>query len=109
MTIIYLNNKVRYVFPRVGTVPIRHIKSQPLVLDVCSHSGMRFHNSTKLGFPVAVQDRPIDMTFARISLPATGLGSVEIYVHAGTSGVIRVKHGTDRLLALEAARDPVMD
>lgn len=60
---------------------------------------MLFGDAAKFTFPIAVENHPIDMAFARVGFPAVGFGRVEIDIPRGAGGIVGVQHGDNRLLA----------
>ena len=56
---------------------------------------MSFGHTAKLRLPITIEDHPVDMTAARVGLPAAFFRGVEINVYGRATGIIRVKHGFD--------------
>ena len=100
VAIIHQDDEVGHVCARFRAVAVGHFQAEVVVLDVGTNPGMGFGHAAEFGLPVAVEDHPVDVTTARIRLPAVGFGSIEVHVHGGADGIVRVKHGLDGPLAL---------
>ena len=79
------------------------------VFDVGKDAGLGFGGAAELGFPVAVEDDPVDVAFAGIGLPAAGFAGGEVDVAAGAGAVVGVKEGFDVAAADEGLAYGVYD
>src|SRR5579872_384697 len=56
---------------------------------------MGLGDAAELAFPTAIEDDPVDVTAAGVSLPEAGFGGGELHVDGGTGGIVGIEHGLD--------------
>ena len=71
VAIIHAHDEVRQVLAHFRTIAVRHFQAEVVVLDVGANAGMRFGHAAELALPIAVENHPVDVTAARVSLPAS--------------------------------------
>ncbi len=64
---------------------------------------MPLDNAAALCLPVAVQYAPVYMALVRGCLPSQAPGDVEIYMHDGAGGIIKIKDCPYGAFAFKAA------
>ena len=103
--VVHQHDEVRPVLPRLGTVQVRHLEPEAVVLDVRPDLRVFLGHAAKLGLPVAVEDHPVDVAAVRAGLPAVRLRRGEPDVGGGPGRVVRVEQRLDRSLADERPGD----
>ena len=91
--IIHAHDEVRSVSAHFRTVAIRHFQAKVVVLDIRTNAGMSFCHAAELAFPIAIENHPVDVASTSIGFPAELSRGVEIDVHGGARGVVRIEHG----------------
>ena len=78
--VINQHDEVRQVLAHFRSVPVWDVETEIVVFDVGAHARMRLRDAAKLGFPIAIEDYPVDVTTAGICLPAMRFGGIKIDV-----------------------------
>jgi len=101
VTVIHQHDEVGQILPRLGAIAIRHFQTEVMVLGVSDHLGMRFNDTAKFGFPVAVEHDPVDLVLRRRTarIPAVRARRVEPDVAGGAGGIVGIEQRLDGTLA----------
>ena len=71
VAVIHQHDEVGQIPPRLGAVAVGHFQAEVVVLDVGVDARVGFGDAAELGFPIAVEDDPVDMVLRRgVGLPA---------------------------------------
>ena len=68
--VLDFHNEVWSIGARGGSNKVRDLKVQAVVFHVRKNPGVAFGHAAKLGFPITIQNDPVDMAAGRIRLPA---------------------------------------
>src|SRR5437867_8225900 len=105
MAVVHKDDEIGPVHPRLRTVTVRHFESEVVVLHICPDARMRLNDAAELGFPVAVEDDPIDVAAVWSGFPSIALRRVEADVRSGARRVISIQRDGNLSLAGARARD----
>ena len=109
MPVVHEHDEVGSIVASLGAVAVGNLETQVVVLDVGADSGVRLRDPAELGFPLAVADHPVDVTAARVGLPADLLRRDKVHVDGRAGRVVGVKDGADRPLSGELRDDASSD
>src|SRR5688572_29105669 len=87
-TVIDQDDEIRDVAPQFAAEVIRNFQAEIMILNVGAYLRMAFGNAAELGFPIAVEDDPVDVAFLSVRFPAVGLGSVESDEAGRAAGIV---------------------
>ncbi len=90
---------------RIRAVAVGNFETEVVILYVGPHLRMRFGDTAEFGFPIAIEDDPVDVAAARVGLPAIGFRGVELHVHRGAGGIVGIENRFDRAAAHFGAGD----
>src|SRR5690606_40339363 len=74
LAIIDLNNKVRAIFAVFGGVTIGDFQPQVMVFYISQHFGVGLCHAAEFGFPIAIQNYPVELAAAAVGFIPLGIG-----------------------------------
>ena len=97
VAVVHEDDEVWEVAAGFGAVAVRDFQTEVVILDVGADLRMALRHAAELGFPVAIEDDPVEVGFRRwtLGVPTVGFRGIETDVLGVAGGIVRIEQGLD--------------